>query len=95
MNKQVQPLYIAEGKRFRYPTPTKPIEIFHRIGSITEAGELCRVCNVPVVKVQRSKPVPKANCHHKNYWYAFWLHCTVCKRNYFIAEGKRKFGEPL
>lgn len=55
---------------------------------ITEVGQACRDCQTPVVYKTHSKP-PKYK--GQSFYYAHWLHCPGCKKDYFLNEARVLF----
>lgn len=48
-----------------------------------KVGDLCRYCQLPVVRRETKKHKPDAA-----YWYQWYLYCEQCKRIYLVEEAK-------
>ena len=55
-------------------------------GKITKEGDLCRHCNVPVIKVIPIKRKLKPN---QSYYFEYYMQCPQCGIPYMVEEAKR------
>lgn len=53
---------------------------------ITNEGDSCRKCNVPVVKKFTKEKILKP---HQEYFYEYYLSCPNCKTMYLVEDAKR------
>jgi 5-methylcytosine-specific restriction endonuclease McrA len=58
---------------------------------ITEAGQPCRHCQVPVVRVEGRKRVRKGRA----YFFEWFFQCPSCRAMYMVEAAKRLAGEVL
>jgi hypothetical protein len=52
---------------------------------ITEAGQPCRHCGTPVVRIEGRKHVKRGRA----YWFAWFFQCPSCKAYYMVEAAKR------
>ena len=56
------------------------------IPKVTKAGDACRHCSTPVVRVEHEPGFrPKTR-----YWFEWWFKCPRCNAIYFVEAARRE-----